>query len=280
MQLHFVKINPSGNTTVLILDPLPREIYPLVAARSMKVECLAAEQVGFIESSTNSEALARLQMMGGEFCWNASLGFAAWLTKQKYSGILFQKESKSWIVPIEVSGHNGVLNAVVSKGSSGEQFNVEAPMPVPLWIRWCHLKGIVSDIAIVCFQGIVHVIVWDITPSEEQVTKIKNFITHELGNFECLGIMFFNENDLYLTPVVYVKRVNSLVWESSCGSGTVAVAAALADKKQKSVDSLYLAQPGGVIKVSTKWNGNVTEAKISEKVNFEAEGIVYLGDII
>ena len=47
MELRFVKFNPSGNTTVLMPDPLPREKYPEIAIKVMSDTYLCAEQVGF-----------------------------------------------------------------------------------------------------------------------------------------------------------------------------------------------------------------------------------------
>jgi len=276
MRLHFAKINTSGNTTAIILNPLSRDIYHSIATAVMKTECLSVEQVGFMERAANSKALARLQMMGGEFCGNASRGLAAWLVMQNYSGIIFQKELQSWLVPIEASGHKGVLNAIVKQGYYQEHTNVEISMPIPLWIKQFSLKGIIGEHTIVNFKGILHVIVWNTTPSKKLVTKIKNFVIKELSDIKCLGIMFYNEGESYLTPVVYVKKVDSLVWENSCGSGTVAVAVALADKKRKGLDCLYISQPGGNIKVSVQWNDGVKEAKISGRVNIEAEGILYI----
>ncbi len=81
MELDFIKMNPCGNTTVLIRTSLPRARYGSIAAQIMQSTCLCAEQVGFIEPPQQEGALARLHMMGGEFCGNASRSFAAWLAK-------------------------------------------------------------------------------------------------------------------------------------------------------------------------------------------------------
>ena len=276
MRLHFVKINTSGNTTAIILNLLPRNMYHSIAKAVMKAECLSVEQVGFIEKPSNSKALARLQMMGGEFCGNASRGFAAWLVIQSYPGIIFQKKIQSYLVPIETSGYNEVLNAMVEQSYNQDHANVEISMPIPLWIEQFSLNGIIGEHTIVNFKGISHIIVWNTTPCKQLVTKIKNFAIEELNDIDCLGILFYDERKSYLTPIVYVKKVGSLVWENSCGSGTVAVAAALANKQRKGLDCLNVSQPGGNIKVSIKWNDGVKEAKISGKANIEAEGIVYI----
>ena len=98
----------------------------------------------------------------------------------------------------------------------------------------------------------------------------------ELAAVDCLGVMFYKEETRELTPVVYVPEVDSLVWESSCGSGSVAVAAALADRVGRSIESLKLSQPGGVIEATVRRKAESFEASICEDVSLEAEGVVFI----
>ena len=48
MKLHYIKANPSGNTTVFILDPVPKEQYAQVSKAVLSYENVGAEQLGFI----------------------------------------------------------------------------------------------------------------------------------------------------------------------------------------------------------------------------------------
>ena len=277
MELNFVKINPSGNTTVLILDPLPRELYARVASKVMKATSLSAEQVGFVEPATIPGALGRLQMMGGEFCGNASRGFSAWLTDRQDPGIHFAKGLATVEVLIEVSGHDGVLRATVNTGSSRRHvYSVAISMPVPQWIRQGSLGEGKRPYTRVGFEGIVHAVLWNQPPSKDQFDSIRADMEKELGEVDCLGVMFYQEDIQFLTPVVYVRSVGSLVWESSCGSGSVAVAAALAARERKSVEALKLLQPGGIIQTSVTWRDHAVEASISGDVAIEAVGIVFI----
>ena len=50
-------------------------------------------------------------------------------------------------------------------------------------------------------------------------------------------------------PAVYVSQTDTLYWENSCGSGSAAVAAALACTTRKRV-AAYLKQPGGTIAIA------------------------------
>jgi diaminopimelate epimerase len=277
MQANFVKVNPSGNTTVLILDPLPREIHSRIARQVMRTTSLAAEQVGFVERAKGPGAIARLQMMGGEFCGNASCGFAAWLTLRQFPGIYLYDESGKIAVPLEISGHNGVLTALVRPGTPGEQkYRVEISMPLPRWIKQRLTKSGGQRYTLVGFEGIVHAVTWDLPPSEEQFHRIREEVQQELMDVDCLGVMFYKEDSCELTPVVYVPKVDSSVWESSCGSGAVAVAAALADRDGAGVESLRLSQPGGVIEARVRRGAEFLEARISQEVRIEAEGVVFI----
>jgi diaminopimelate epimerase len=277
MKVNFVIVNPSGNTTALILNALPREVYPKIASKMMKSGNFAIEQVGFIERPIFPNALARLHMMGEEFCGNASRGLASWLVERQFLGINAKQGSRGLIVPIEVSGHRGVLTAIVNPYPSKKKtYHVEISMPLPLWIRQKPLKETGSSFTLIGFEGIVHAVVLDSSPSENQFQIFKKEIYEELGETKALGVMFYNESTNFLTPVVYVREVGSLVWESSCGSGAVAVASLLAEKYRDNIESLKLSQPGGIIEVSVRWEGKVVEARISGDVTIEAEGAIDL----
>ncbi|MGI6588861.1 MAG: diaminopimelate epimerase [Peptococcia bacterium] len=282
MKLNFAKLNPSGNTTVLILDSLPRSSYKFVASQVMRRVSLAAEQVGFIEVPTSSEAVARLQMMGGEFCGNAVRCFATWLVQRQYPGIVFQEKEGYWLVPLEISGHQGVLRVQVAKDKKNRT-KVKTPMPVPQRIEQDTVEGITDDLTLVSFAGITHVVVWNSTPAIEKFKIIKEKVEREYendknnGKMDALGVMFYQEEQQFLTPLVFVRNTNSLVWENSCGSGTVAVASALAEKYKHSIASLSILQPGGGIGVNIKWEEGVKEAEIFGAVSLETEGIVYVG---
>ena len=276
MRANFIKVNPCGNTTVFILDPFPRRVYSRVASHVMRSTSLAAEQVGFVERPNLPGAISRLHMMGGEFCGNASRGFAAWLAECHFPGIISHKGSKTFKIPLEVSGHNGVLTAIVSPDTLIEhRYRVEMSVPVPLWMKQKSIGGKDLLFTLVGFEGIVHAIVWNLPAQEDLFHLIKAEVKKEIEKVNSFGVMFYEEKTQSLTPVVYVRDVESMVWESSCGSGTVAVASALAEREKKSIKSLKISQPGGVIEVSVRWEANVLEAETNGDVIIEAEGIVY-----
>jgi len=278
MRLNFVKTNPSGNTTIFISDPVPRAFQAEVANKIMQPTSIGAEQVGFIERPVCEEAIARLQMAGNEFCGNATRAFAAWLVQTEFPGIVSIKNKQNFIVKLEVSGCDELLNAFVSykySESGSKEIRVELPMPIPLSMEdKISSKG--ESYSLVIFDGVVHAVLWNSLPSDAHFQDIKREIKSQIPPFECFGAMYYDAKKQYFTPIVWVEQVKSLVWESSCGSGTVAVASALAQTKQQSINSLCLHQPGGELEVNIEWDGKIKKATIKGGVSISAQGQVYL----
>jgi diaminopimelate epimerase len=94
-------------------------------------------------------------------------------------------------------------------------------------------------------EGITHVILQDVDPDEDLIRRL----VEEYGDrWDAFGMMFLKGD--CLTPVVYVRGAGSLVYESSCGSGSLAAAWYLAQKSGRDGLSSYSFQePGGSIRV-------------------------------
>ena len=275
MELQFVKFNPSGNTTVLILDPLSREQYPEIAAKIMADTCLSAEQVGFLEQADEFGAVAKLHMMGGEFCGNASRSFGAWIAAgglegKRPDGFYGEKE-----ICIQVSGHAGILKARVQNQGSGHTISAKIDMPLPLRILHGRNEGL-GEYSIVIYEGITHVILWSKAADELYIDIAEDLLGKEGLSLDCFGVMFFNARINEMIPVVRVKAVDSLVWESSCGSGTAALASALADRQQGSVSNLMISQPGGDLFVSVDWADGIMGCSLSGDIKITATGTAYI----
>ncbi|MDD2484787.1 MAG: hypothetical protein PHQ50_07190 [Eubacteriales bacterium] len=284
MKLRFAKMNPAGNTTILILDPLPREEYAGLALKLMDKTCLCAEQVGYLEKPEDPQAMARLHMMGGEFCGNATRSFAAFLAFGGLSALVGEKEealpfdfSGEKEIVIEVSGHSGPLTAKVKETGRKAACDVEIAMPLPLSVQHGKREGL-GRYSIVVFEGIVHVILWGRDPDQTLLPAVSDFLEAESFSTECFGVLFYDEKSGRMIPLVSVSSVGSVVWESSCGSGSVAVVSARADLEKKSIADCQLLQPGGALTVSVERNadGKITEANLSGIVSVIATGVVYL----
>lgn len=276
MELRYIKVNPSGNTTILVADSLPRDKYADVSIKLMADTNLCAEQVGFVEKPENPAAAARLQMMGGEFCGNASRSFAAWIALGGLEGYKlknFSEEEKE--VTIEISGHEGILTAKVQNGGSDHACIAEIEMPLPEEIRHGN-NDLMGEYSIVIFEGITHVILWGKPASEEYIDIVSNFLADQGLDNDCFGIEFYDETTASMIPVVYVGAVGSLVWESSCGSGSVAVAAAIVHKQNRSIEHMQIRQPGGDLFVSVDWDCGIKAARLSGDIIITAAGTAYI----
>ncbi|MBV7274626.1 diaminopimelate epimerase [Clostridium sp. PL3] len=275
MKLNFIKVNPTENMTIFILDPLPRSMYPEVANKLMNYNNLHAEQVGFIERPNLPESCSRLHMMGGEFCGNASRAFAAIMVQRGYSS--FELENDKYIVPFEASGVEQILYGEVRQ-LTDNSFEVKVKIPLHKSISSVEINynGIDYKGFIVEFDGIAHAVIstGNDLPGEGLLLKL----VEELSplSYSALGIMFYNEEKDFITPLVYVKDTGSIIWERGCGTGTAALGVVLSLKSHNSIDK-KVNQPGGTIDVLTNVrNGQIEDIYLKGDVTIVAEGEVYI----
>jgi diaminopimelate epimerase len=277
--LRFIKANPSGNTTVFILNPLERKEYPAIAAAVMKDEVLCAQQVGFAEKAATPAAEARMQMMGGEFCGNASRSFAAWLA---LGGREYLRHGGEMTAPlgadksrvnIEVSGMEHALSAEIRDIGCPCGCFAEISMPLPQYT----LKGkdaLLGNYTIVVFAGIIHIVLFAKEGDEKYFSAAQELLRKNGLSAECFGIIFTREEKgaTYIEPLVYVAEVDSLIWEGSCGSGSVALTAAIAEREGKSLRHMEIKQPGGSLFVSMEWETGFKKAFLAGNVFITASG--------
>jgi diaminopimelate epimerase len=275
MKLRFLKVNPSGNTTVFVLDPVPREQYARVAGAIMQQCHVGAEQVGFIHEDTYHGTL-RMDMAGGEFCGNASRSFAAWLALRDESGFDVHnfKEAERKII-IQVSGHQGLLEATLGNLGADNKCFASVLMPIPKQI----LHGedeYFGRHSIVIFEGISHFVLWERDPKDGDIASAREFLRTQGVDASCFGIMYYRRATSFMRPVVYIDAVQTLVWENSCGSGSCALAAALADQQKAGISALTLHQPGGDLTVHVDWDHGVKGIVLGGTVEIVAIGTAYI----
>jgi len=277
MKLSFIKTNPTENMTVFIMDPMPRSMYIDIAKKVMNYNHIYAEQVGFIEKPTseNGEACVRLHMMGGEFCGNAARALAAVMVQRRVPKIRF--ESGKYIVPLEVSGADEVLLCeVVEEGDDNYVTTVKMPLHRGLADTIVQYNGRDVQAVWVQFDGIMHMIV-DSSQIESK-TEFFKIVKDRLkdSKSDAFGIMFYDEQNGCMDPLVYVRPTDSTVWERGCGSGTAAVGIYTAYKSNKGTD-MEVKQPGGNIRIKAEWKGNdVVAVYLTGDVKIVAEGTLYI----
>lgn len=259
MELDYTIWDPTKNITLLVSTPVPRGEQPAVAAKLMAARP-QVEQVGCLEAASLPGAVLRLQMMGGEFCGNASMSAAAYAARR--DGLTAPD------VLLEVSGYSGLLRCRLDRRSDGLWGTVS--MPLPERIAAAELPG-VGDVPTVVFNGITHCIVPSGAVTREAAEAAVRPLCAVLETDAC-GILLYDEPAAAFAPLVFVRSTGTAVWESGCGSGTAAVGAYLAFRANAS-ETASLRQPGGTIAVSAEWtNGSVSALTITGHVALLEQG--------
>lgn len=206
-------LNPSGNITALITKDVPREKYKEISNEIMKNDH-NIEQVGFLKKYSNS--IFRLEMAGLEFCGNASRAFACFLVKEKY--VNTEK------FEISVTGYDNLIGCIVEVIGKDYFSTIDLKFLKPIndFIENKTLNN--QEISVVYLSGISHAFLdkRKFKFSEDNCLKEAKKIIHQLNltKLPAVGVIWFGGNQI--NPVVYVKDIDSLFYENSCGSGSIA----------------------------------------------------------
>ncbi len=243
MMYSFRIVRPGGNDTCLIettmnLSDQDRKLFNDLIMESYP----NVEQVGFISLN---KPVARLTMAGGEFCGNATRSTAY----QALNGMPGE-------ILMSVSGVSTLLKAGVTE--TKEAF---AQMPIIQDPSRIKMDG---DNFIVPLEGIVQYIDFDQKKlerkSSDEIKRMAKAQMEEKGllNNPAVGIMYAKntEKGWSIVPIVWVRSIDTLFYETACGSGTIALAQALAFRNKRSVTDLSVIQPtGSAIKASVEFDG-------------------------
>ena len=124
------------------------------------------------------------------------------------------------------------------------------------------------------YPGISHLVLENAVPGAEDVSHARALLSAHGAEDGCFGLMYLSGSAM--RPLVYVRDTDTLIWESSCASGTCAVAAALA-LRQKRTLSLELFQPGGSLTAkATLQNHQLSSLTLDGPVTFPKSGILRL----
>ena len=247
----FWKVTPGGNPTILLRgQDIPPAQRASVAACIMSHQHIGGEQVGYVRF----EGEPRLDMMGGEFCLNATRAFAAVLASR---GLLHRCGSVL-SGSVEVSGADSPVRVRVTE-REGDLPLAEAclhfdTLPQP---ETCG-----NGLSLVRVPGIAHLIhQHDAAPLPTE-DRLSAFCADErnalsLDKEEAVGHLWLRHADdgtdtctncgkallLVLDPVVWVRDTATLCFESACGSGTLACA--LAEHAASGTTDFAIVQPSG-----------------------------------
>ena len=240
MNVDYIIYNPNGNITAIVLDDkYSKQEKKKINDEIMKKE-KEVEQVGFI---SNTEF--KLTMAGDEFCGNATRCAISYYSKNK-------KED----IKIKVSGTTRILN-----GGIEEDNNVWTEIPVEQ-----EFDKVDDKTYIVRMDGIKHILVKNEEPRKEQAI---NLINKYKDDNKAIGCIFINEKEegIKIDPFIWVKDIDILFYENSCGSGTACAGMLYLNEKRSYINVL---QPSGdTIKV---FADNKNKIYILGKVN--TDGVI------
>ncbi len=240
LTLDYFKADPAGNITGFVLgDFRPEERGPIARAIMQQVD-EHVEQVGFIACDGEGHPL-RMDMMGGEFCGNATRSFG--LYAAPFMGV---DEGE---VIVHVSGSDVPLSVSVNRAEG----TASVAMPPARGILRVELGG--HEYPVVDLRGIVHLVAEEAEQDEAYVRGLIKELAAQVES-EAYGVLFLNEGGGEMIPYVYVVGSDTLVREGSCASGSCAVAHYLNGRTgEDNGFSVRLRQPGGEMEVQAMRNG-------------------------
>ena len=263
--VRYVTLDPTGNTTCLVLDPVEEKDRGRVTDLLMR----RCEQVGYLQPPLNTNAKARLQMMGGEFCGNAAMAAACYLESLEKNA---PEENELRSVPLQVSGTNGVISCAAWR-MSDRFWEGTVEMPPILDLTPIRLGDL--DAVLVRMEGIAHLILSDVRLDRTAAEALLKEKARELPDAS-VGLLLWNSRANYMKPLVFVKKSDTLVWETGCGSGSTAIGAWLASREGSGIVRTDIQQPGGIIRAeAAAENGTVQYVRISGKIRIGKEEILH-----
>lgn len=259
----YVILDPTGNLTGLVLDPVEEEKEKLVT-RELLRQC---EQVAYLERSAAGDSVASIRLMGGEFCGNAAMAAAAWLVRNEL------EPGKELPMLLDVSGTKEPVPCRIRKTDSGVEGTVQMPgFPA---VSRATISGF--PLIKVRLEGITHLIYEGKKLGKEKAECLIRQIAGQLRD-EAVGLLQWNRETREMLPLVWVRNSESLVWEHGCGSGSAAVGAYETLRSTGKELVIPVRQPGGTIRVTAAAEGGkITSLSITGIVRLGTENRIQIG---
>ncbi|MFQ9771833.1 MAG: hypothetical protein ACLRX4_10065 [Oscillospiraceae bacterium] len=197
MKLNVLRADPAGNITLFVLDPIERERRAALAAELMRrLPDMKIDQVGFA-CPADADTDGRMEMMGGEFCGNATRAYAMYVARQR--GGLSE-------VRLRVSGCDHVVTAAVDLARGAAR----AEMPLPRAVRAAEVEGHAGTL--VDLAGIAHLVIEGVAPSEDFFRAAEPLFS-AIEGLDAYGVIFLDRTSHRMTPLVKVVDTGTLIWE-------------------------------------------------------------------
>ncbi|MBO5477748.1 MAG: hypothetical protein J6A15_08365 [Clostridia bacterium] len=239
-EIEFKIYNPGGNKTALVYDKNYEQYEISKINNYILSNYPQIEQVGFISKENNT-----LKMAGGEFCVNA--------TRCTIYDFL---EGKDGETSLSVSGAKNKLYGGITENTVFVKIDFKNVInSISIKLQNNILNGYMAKL-----DGIEHVVL-DYSTSknfinlnEVDLKKIcKEIIINSNSTEKAVGVILLKKvNDMTkIYPIVWVRSIDTLYYETACGSGTIAAFTYLYN--QSNVDNISILQPSGyTLKVEKK----------------------------
>lgn len=258
MLIDYIVANPTGNITVLVTSAVAAADRQAVVQR-MFCDVPDCEQVGFV--TPESPGHIRLEMMGGEFCGNATISAAAY--QASLDGLAADSETK---ILVDSSGVPAPVEVVIkcerlgAGGSSASRYvgTLEMPMPTMSYYDYSCGDGSVIKLPVVHLEGISHMMMPAAMISDAAMESAIRAIAAEFDSL-AFGILKYSESAgaMNIRPLVYVKGSDTLVWENGCASGSIA--AAYYNYCATTQDSSFSDSPGSKPAADNEFNISISQ---------------------
>lgn len=241
--------SPAGNITGLVLDRIPLNRQGKIA-RDLMQRFKEIEQVGYVTKATKPDALAKLQMMGGEYCGNATRALAYIITHGLVPFVYSPKLPTQF--SLEVSGTSHLTTCLVNN----QTVQIEVPLPslTPIY-------QVCEDYHIVHLEGISYILVPRRAGNMQEARHILN--ERDFKPLLAVGVVYYehkSRNIITIEPYVYVKKTRSFKHETCSASSAIAVSIKEAYQKHKSNFFYTIIPPSGIpLKTQVRRRGDMIE---------------------
>lgn len=221
--MKYYKINPGGNITAIVKSSYSQEEKIKLSKLIMEKDP-TIEQVGFWVRAKNKNNDGRLEMAGGEFCGNALRCLA----------ILIKNSTGKTEIRLESSGQDDFIDANVRGKTSEIELSLN---DFKCSENSCFLTGIA----------------YFITDKKILKNEAKKLLVKNYNNFPASGVIFYkkDKNIFSIKPIILVKDIGTLIEETACGSGTMALAYFMYSKYK--IEKFQIKQPSNsIFRVSIK----------------------------
>ena len=140
-------------------------------------------------------------------------------------------------------------------------------MPLPRAVRAAEVEGHAGTL--VDLAGIAHLVIEGVAPSEDFFRAAEPLFS-AIEGLDAYGVISLDRTSHRMTPLVKVVDTGTLIWEGSCGSGTIACAVAESTGLADGLFEQDYFQPAGVVRASVERRGGaVVSAAIGGPVTLD-----------